>query len=61
MSYGDFALISDLKLRPGAEEFVKISNEHSDIAFLSREEIKQLNKYEMNPVLVGSLSAKGIY
>ncbi|MBI2151828.1 hypothetical protein HYU21_03835 [Candidatus Woesearchaeota archaeon] len=61
MNYGDFALISDVKLRQGAEEFVKISNEHSYIAFLSKEEIKQVNKYEMNPVLVGSLTAKGVY
>lgn len=61
MGYEDFALIFDLKLRPGAEELVKISSEHSEAAFMDRQRVGQLNKYEMNPVLVGSLSAKGIY
>ncbi|MBI2666922.1 hypothetical protein HYX13_04880 [Candidatus Woesearchaeota archaeon] len=61
MSYGDFALISDVKLRPGAEEHVKISQEHTDATFMAPDEIRSLSRYVMNPVLVGSLTAKGVY
>ncbi|MDP3989948.1 MAG: NUDIX domain-containing protein [archaeon] len=59
-AYGDFMVVSRLRIKSGEEDKIQLSEEHDSLAFKTPDEIQSLNRYLLNPVSVHILESAGL-